>query len=219
VSCRYLDWGQHIHNICNKANRTTSFLRRNLNIASTSTKETAYKALVRPTVEYASTVWDPHEKGYIHRLDMVQRRAARYVKNKYHNRSSVTDMLADLEWKSLKERRKEARLIMLYKVINNKVALDSSQLKPSNSTSTRNSHNLTYKIPYCRTQYRQQSFFPRTIKDWNSLPPGQPVQLSHSVLICPNSISKPHSCPFLTCTVYMPHYFYSLFPSYALTWQ
>jgi hypothetical protein len=80
-------------------------------------------------------------------------------------------MLADLEWKSLQERRKEARLIMLYKVINNKVALDNSQLIPSNSTSTRSTHNLSFKIFYCRTQYRQQSFFPRTIKDWNSLPP------------------------------------------------
>ena len=87
-----------------------------------------YKALVRPTVEYASTVWDPHKKGDIHRLDMVQRRAARYVKNNYHNRSSVTDMLADLQWKLLQERRKEARLIMLYKVINNKIALDNPQL-------------------------------------------------------------------------------------------
>jgi hypothetical protein len=60
---------------------------------------------------------------------MVQRRAARYVKNKYHNRSSVTDMLADLEWKSLQECHKEARLIMLFnmfKVINNKLALDNS---------------------------------------------------------------------------------------------
>jgi hypothetical protein len=100
-----LDWGQHIHNIWNKANRIISFLRRDLNIASTSTKETAYTSLVRPTVEYASNIRDPHEKGYIHYLNMVQRRAARYVKNKYHNRSSVTDMLADLEWKSLQERR------------------------------------------------------------------------------------------------------------------
>jgi len=164
----HLDWGQHKQNICNKANRTISFLRRNLNISSTSTKETAYKALVRPTVDHASTVWDPHEKGDIHRLDMVQRQAARYVKNKYHNRSSVTDMLADLQWKPLQERRKEARLIMLYKVINNKIALDNSQLIPLNSTSTRNTHDLSYQIPYCRTQYRQQSF-PLTIKDWNSL--------------------------------------------------
>jgi len=55
-----------------------------------------------------------------------RRRAARYVKNKYHNRSSVTDMLADLQWKPLKERRTEARLKMLYKVINNKIALNHS---------------------------------------------------------------------------------------------
>ena len=104
----------------------------------------------------------------IHCLDVVQRRAARYVKNKYHHRSSVTDMLADLQWKPLQERRKEARLIMLFKVINNKIALDNSQLIPLNSTSTRNTHDLSYQIPYCRTQYRQQSF-PLTIKDWNSL--------------------------------------------------
>jgi hypothetical protein len=53
-----LDWGQHINNICNKANRTISFLQRKRNIASTSTKEAANKALIRPTVEYVSTVWD-----------------------------------------------------------------------------------------------------------------------------------------------------------------
>jgi hypothetical protein len=44
----HLDWGEHINNICNEANRTLSLIRRNLNISSTSTKETAYKALVRP---------------------------------------------------------------------------------------------------------------------------------------------------------------------------
>ena len=109
--------------------------------------------------------------GYIFAYDMVKRRAARYVKNKYHNRSSVTDMPADLQWKPLQERRKEVRLIMLYKVINNKIALDNSQLIPLNSSSTRNTHDLAYNIPYCRTQYRQQSFFPSTIKDWNSLHP------------------------------------------------
>ena len=27
-----------------------------------------------------------------------------------------------------------------------------------------------YNIPYCRTQYRQMSFFPQTIPEWNSLP-------------------------------------------------
>jgi hypothetical protein len=44
-------------------------------------------SLVRPTctLEYASSVWDPYQHNDIHRLEMVQRRAARYVTNRYHN--------------------------------------------------------------------------------------------------------------------------------------
>lgn len=51
-----LDWGQHISNITSKANKTLGFLRRNLNIASTKTEETAYKSMVRQTLEFASCV-------------------------------------------------------------------------------------------------------------------------------------------------------------------
>ena len=61
-----LKWGTHINNICNKANSTIGFLKRNLNIANKS--------------------------------------AARYVTNRYHNTSSVSDMLDQLEWPSLESR-------------------------------------------------------------------------------------------------------------------
>ena len=68
-----------VNNICNKANRTIRFLKRNLNIGSTTVKQSAYKALVRPLVEYASPVWDPYHRTEIDRIEMVQRRAARYM--------------------------------------------------------------------------------------------------------------------------------------------
>ena len=55
-----LKWDQHINNICDRANRTIGFLRRNLDIGATSIKESAYFTLVRPLVEYASIVWDPY---------------------------------------------------------------------------------------------------------------------------------------------------------------
>ena len=58
---RELNWDQHINNICNKANKTLGFLGRNLKISNSSIKERAYKAFVRPTLEYASSVWDPKE--------------------------------------------------------------------------------------------------------------------------------------------------------------
>jgi hypothetical protein len=67
------------YHICNKANRTIGFLKRNLNIGSTTVKQSAYKALVRPLVECASPVWDPYHRTEIDRIEMVQRRAARYT--------------------------------------------------------------------------------------------------------------------------------------------
>ena len=54
-----LQWDQHINNITSKANKTLGFLRRNLKIPSIRIKEQAYQTLVRPLVEYASSVWDP----------------------------------------------------------------------------------------------------------------------------------------------------------------
>jgi hypothetical protein len=41
----------------------------------------------------------------INKLEMVQRRAARYVQNNYHNTSSVTSMIDTLGWPTLAERR------------------------------------------------------------------------------------------------------------------
>ena len=43
-----MDWGQHISDISSKATKTLGFLRRNLALAPRSTKEVAYKTLVRP---------------------------------------------------------------------------------------------------------------------------------------------------------------------------
>ena len=88
-----LQWNQHINNITNKANSILGLLRRNLRIPSQTIKTHAYQSLVRPHLEYASTVWDPHTQKNIHKLDMVQRRAARYTCNRYHNISSVTEMV------------------------------------------------------------------------------------------------------------------------------
>ena len=58
TSLNKLSWKLHIHNIIRKASKTLGFLNRNLRVNSASVKETAYKALVRPQVEYVAAVWD-----------------------------------------------------------------------------------------------------------------------------------------------------------------
>jgi hypothetical protein len=49
-------------------------------------KRNAYTTLVRPSVEYASAVWDPYTRNQTNQLEQVQRRAAKFVNNNFYNR-------------------------------------------------------------------------------------------------------------------------------------
>ena len=88
-------WNRNIDQPVKKANSMLGFLRRNLRISNEHTKTSAYRSMVRPLLEYCSTVWSPYTQEDI---EMVQRRAARYVTNRHHNTRSVTSMLEHLEW-------------------------------------------------------------------------------------------------------------------------
>ena len=90
-------WSRQIEETVKKANQTLGFLRRNLKVGSKRTKNLAYKALVRPLLEYAAPVWDPHQQNEIDELEKVQRRAARFVCNRHRNTSSVGDILAHIK--------------------------------------------------------------------------------------------------------------------------
>ena len=49
-------------------------------------------------------------------LEKVQKRAGRFVAGNYtYETGSMTGILEQLKWESLKKRRKDSRLIMLYK--------------------------------------------------------------------------------------------------------
>jgi hypothetical protein len=63
-----LRWNVHIANICKRANGTLGFLKRNINISNPKLKENAYKALVKPSMEYACTTWDPYQQNNRHSL-------------------------------------------------------------------------------------------------------------------------------------------------------
>ena len=165
-----LNWIEHITTICSKANKTLGFVRRNLNVSSRRIKEMAYKTYVRPVLEYATTIWDPHTQQAVNMLEAVQRRAARFVMRRYRNTSSVSSMIDELQWPSLEERRRTARLTMLYKIHHDLACVgnikEQLHLLPSRQ---RRGHNQQFVIPSCRTHYHLNSFLPRTIKQWNGL--------------------------------------------------
>lgn len=151
-------------------NSIQGFLRRNLQIRNEKTKAAAYFSLVRPIPEYCSTVWSPYTAEKIHKVEMVQRRAARYVTNDYSSTSSVTSMLENLQWETLETRRAKAQVTMLYKINNDLVDIPGNQYLSLATRSTRSSHSHKFRHFAPSTDYYKFSFFPRTVSLWNSLP-------------------------------------------------
>ena len=109
-----------------QANRSLGFIKRNLKEATKTTKAMAFQTLVRPQLEYCAAVWSPYQQNHIRTLEMVQRRAARFVCHLY-GQQSVTAMLSQLQWEELAQRRLKARVIMCYKITNGLVCVPSDQ--------------------------------------------------------------------------------------------
>ena len=99
-----LSWSDHIKIISNKANSVVGFLCRNFSQCPTTTKSALNLSLVRPILEYATTVWAPYHHTDIYQLEAVQRRAARFVMNCYDCYQSIIDMLRSLKWPILVQR-------------------------------------------------------------------------------------------------------------------
>ena len=179
-----LKWEKHISQARGSATSALNFLKRNLRMSSVQTKTAAYQTYVRPRAEYAVCAWDPHTgnagsrdkppSGLIGKIEMIQRKAARWVLGKdgaRHRQDSVTDMLEKLKWRSLEQRRCDIRLTMMYKIHTHKVGITSNQLIPYNSSTgiLGSAHPHRY-LPIGKQNADQyQSFFPRTIRQWNKL--------------------------------------------------
>ncbi|CAC5408524.1 unnamed protein product [Mytilus coruscus] len=162
-----LKWSSHINKFCNKANSTLGFIRRNLKHCNKHFKETAYISLVRSVLDYSGTVWDPYQQKDINRIESIQRRAARFVCKDYRRTSSVASMMKHLGWKPLVERRREQRLVLLYKIVNDLVAIPTEHHIEFNTRPSRTSNVKQLKLLSANTDIYKHSFFPETIIDWN----------------------------------------------------
>ena len=104
-----LTWNKHIDQITASANRSLGFIRSLIFIhARKRPKSWRIRPLLNLClVEYSSSVWDPYTQSLTHKIEMVQRRAARFVAGDYQTKSKgcMSDMLNKLDWESLQSRR------------------------------------------------------------------------------------------------------------------
>ena len=81
----------------------------------------------------------------------------------------MTVILGQLKWESLKKRREDNRLILLYKGLKGKARIPIDDLVPK-TRHCRNQHSMSFQIPSTSKEVYKNSFFTWTIRDWNDLP-------------------------------------------------
>ena len=156
-----LNWNSHINKTAQRANTTSAFLHRNTHTCPRKTKHLAYTTLVRPILEYASIIWDPHTASNIHKLETEQRRSARHIMHNYNIHASVTTMLQNIHLPTLQQRRQHYNIIMLYRITHQLASIPTATyITPS----TRNIQH--YILPYARTHiFKKNIFLPQHYQD------------------------------------------------------
>jgi len=163
-----LKFRKHISNIIHKANTIAGVIKRSFEYLDTTMLRTLYISLIRPHLDYASVIWNPHQVGDIRLLEQVQRRVTRLVfqlKNAPYN-----ERLRSLNLPSLLYRRRRMDMIMVYKIARGLSGCPFEKFFCINNyTSTRNNGFKLYK-QFSHLNTRKYSFSQRVINDWNSLP-------------------------------------------------
>ena len=170
VEHQTLSFTQHINRTTANASKSLGHLKRNILTKNPAIREAAYKTIVRPQVEYASSVWSPYTKKDINKIEMVQRRAIRWTQNSYYLYASVTPMQNQLGLRTLEQRRADARVIMLFKIIHGMVEIPLPQYFEQPSRMTRHSHPLGLRQIHTSGNYYKYCFFPAAVVYWNRLP-------------------------------------------------
>lgn len=164
---------KHIEKILAKAMKTLGFLFRiTKDFQSVKTLKVLFCSLVRSHLEYASQVWNPRYDKYINLLEKPQRKFLKHINFKHNILSpDYVDSCKRHHFLPLVKRREAADFTFLHNIILNLIdcpsLLSKIKLKIPARLACRRKY-LQLHAPFCRTNYRQNSFFIRTANLFNS---------------------------------------------------
>ena len=164
-----LSWGPHIDILCSKAKKQLGVLHRHFHSSSPRVLLRLYKSLVLPTLDYCSSLWDPHFAIHSNKLESIQTFAIRIITKSWRGSTSVTQSRFNLP--SLSTRRRKQKVALCYRVLNNLSVIPPSFFTLHPSPHLRHNHSLPLYYPPVRSIRHLSSFSVSTVPLWNSLPP------------------------------------------------
>ena len=182
----------HCNNIVSKASRISALIHRTFVSKDPELKLRAFKAYVRPILEYATTAWNPHLLKDIKNVERVQRRFTKRILAKPG--MTYPERLNFLKLDSLELRRIHFDAILAFQIIQQRILPFEKFYKFSTGV-TRSALNSDLCTNKFRLDCRKFSFSSRSLKIWNFLPPD--VRKSANINIFKKSLPKIDFGPFI----------------------
>ena len=128
-----------------------------------------FTSLVRPHLDYCVQAWRPHYLKDIVKLERVQRRAVKIIKELQG--TTYEEKLIELKLFSLEKRRLRGDMITVFRMLKGIDNIDSDIFFTlfSSNNSTRG-HSLKLSRPSVKTDTRKFFFSSRVVNLWNCLP-------------------------------------------------
>ena len=169
---RNLKWNSQIDSTVTKAMKRLDIIQSFKFKLCRSALERFYRSFVLPLLEYGDIVWSGSQEYEIIKLDAVQNRAMRIVTGATE-KSNINNMYEDLGWQSLRQRREIHCLKWMYRIVHKHCPSYLSDVIPPTvgerqRYNLRGNHDLS--TIQATTQTYSKSFFPSTIRLWNTLP-------------------------------------------------
>ena len=161
-----LQFTNHLADKVKKVNSMLCIIHRSFQYIDNNMFIHLYKALVRPHVEYASSVWSPFKLRDI-KLIGVQRTASRLSRD--HRNETYKTRLTTLGLPTLQCRRNRADMSQVVIILNRYEDIDFSKFFTLSSTGLCG-HNLKLLKEKNQLLLHKQSFTQRVIDSWNNLP-------------------------------------------------
>ena len=165
-----LKFDDHISSKVNKANSIIGLIRRSFSFLDPLLFKKLYVTFARPHLEYAQSVWSPHLKKHINKLENVQRRATKLVDG--FKKLSYEERLRRLDLPTLVYRRRRGDMIELFKHFHvyDRAAISRS-FRQAVRINRKHHLQLIRNVPTDGSRGRQSnSFYYRVCNIWNNLP-------------------------------------------------
>jgi len=166
-----LSWKPHISRITKKASTRLRVLEKYKYAIPRESLTKTYNSMVRSVLEYGNILIDDCTLAEAAQLEHIHRKGA-LICSRANKRTESTLLFKELNWDTLKERRKSTKIILIYKIENNTTPKYLKDSMPQNVANRSNYHTRNHRninTIRTRTERMKKSVIPSSISLWNNL--------------------------------------------------